>query len=165
MIYPTFIQNFVKNWVLRKIYGFPKQIFLSKWPTKHYEQDPRMGFHIYFIFLKLVISTEFCLIITHYNQVNPGSEYLIRVRAENWSIQCLNFRINCRKPFTATQYVGLFWSGMKEHTCCFGSRSIPVLIIKKFSRPRRSIGKIPIERSLNSYRNDLNQSKPAQWYQ
>ena len=29
MIYPTFIQNFVKNWVLRKIYGFPKKIFFQ----------------------------------------------------------------------------------------------------------------------------------------
>ena len=40
--------------------GFQKKI-LSKSPTKHNEQDPRIGFHIYFIFLKLVISTEFCL--------------------------------------------------------------------------------------------------------
>ena len=61
VIFATFIQNFVKKWVLRKIYGVSKKNFLSKSPTEHYEKDPSIGFHVYFIFLKLVFFTEFCL--------------------------------------------------------------------------------------------------------
>ena len=72
---PLLYKIFFKIEFYEKFMGFQKKIFVSKWSTNDYGQDPSIGFHAYLLFLKFDFFTEFCLVMS--NSI-PNMSFLIQ---------------------------------------------------------------------------------------